>query len=113
MPSLLIRVASLTRILRFCSSDRTEEPRTSKANVTLLLTLLTFWPPGPPLRDAVKLISFSGNERPGRMGITRKGPSPAGTGTRGLHKTASRRVVRHGRGPAYRRYLQRIRTHHR
>src|SRR5262245_20051681 len=110
MPSLLIRVASLPRILRFWSSERTEEPRTSKASVTLLLTLLTFWPPGPPLRDAVKVSSFSGIESPGTMGITTKALSPAGTKTRGLHRTALRRDARRGRARVCRRYLRRSRT---
>lgn len=45
------------------SSRRLGEWRTSNQRVILLLTLLTFCPPGPPLREAVKINSFSGMER--------------------------------------------------
>ena len=38
----------------FAHPDRAMDRRTSNDSVTLVLTLFTFCPPGPPLRDAVK-----------------------------------------------------------
>lgn len=44
------------------SSRRLGELRTSNQRVIRLLTLLTFCPPGPLLREAVKISSLSGME---------------------------------------------------
>ena len=43
----------------FCVSERLADARTSKNSVIRVLTLLTFWPPGPLLREALKTSSFS------------------------------------------------------
>src|ERR1700681_297081 len=68
-PALVIRVASLSRNRAFCPSEKTAEAPTSKRTVTRVSSLLTFCPPGPPLRDVVKEISSSGMARSGVMGI--------------------------------------------
>ena len=65
-PSLLIRPPSVSLILRLCSSERVVEAFRSNVKVTRLLTLFTFWPPGPPLLEAAKRSSFSGMAIPGR-----------------------------------------------
>jgi len=59
-PSLLARVASFLRILFFCSSDSIVLFSTSKNKVTRVFTLLTFCPPGPPLREYLKISSSAG-----------------------------------------------------
>ncbi len=58
-PSLLIRPPSVSLILRLCSSERVVEAFRSNVKVTRLLTLFTFWPPGPPLLQAAKRSSSS------------------------------------------------------
>src|SRR5262245_17718099 len=69
IPSLLMRVENIDALLLFCSSDRAIAPRRSNDNVTLLLTLFTFWPPGPPLREVVYVSSFSGLMTPETISI--------------------------------------------
>src|SRR5437867_10768817 len=54
---------------RFCSGERLRDALTSKRSVTRVFTLLTFCPPGPLLRAAVKVRSSSGIENPGRIRI--------------------------------------------
>ena len=58
-PSKEIRCFSFSAILsRFFDSKLDRDTR--QRNVTLVFTLLTFWPPGPEPRANVKLNSLSG-----------------------------------------------------
>ncbi len=58
-PFLSARVASRVSILCFCQSERLPQLATSKNSVTRVLTLLTFCPPGPLLRETLKTSSSS------------------------------------------------------
>ena len=58
-PFLSVRVARRASILRFCQSERLPQLATSKNSVTLVLTLLTFCPPGPLLRETLNTSSSS------------------------------------------------------
>ena len=58
-PSLLARHASRFSIRFFCTSDRFVEFAKSKSSVTRVLTLFTFCPPGPLLRENLNTSSFS------------------------------------------------------
>ena len=58
-PSRLIRFAWRARKRRRQSASRSPQRDGDQRSVTLEFTLLTFWPPGPLLRAAVILISFS------------------------------------------------------
>jgi len=62
IPSLFIRVGRWFRINCFCLSERHGELTTSNQRVTRVLTLFTFWPPGPLLRLAVNLSWHKGME---------------------------------------------------
>ena len=55
-----MRVWSFLRIWFFWSSVREGEFCRSKRRVTRVFSLLTFWPPGPLLREKRKVSSFSG-----------------------------------------------------
>src|SRR5215471_4451016 len=55
---------------------RASEASMLKRSVTRVETLLTFWPPGPPLRETVKSTSCSGISRPSITLINRLSLSP-------------------------------------
>lgn len=61
-PDLLSRVGSWFLTICFCRSERPGELSTSNQSVTLVLTLFTFCPPGPLLREAVNVNSLKGIE---------------------------------------------------
>src|SRR5690606_1062356 len=56
-PSAVSFERSRSSMISFSSGVRRFEFRTSNFSVTFVLTLLTCWPPGPPLRDVVKRSS--------------------------------------------------------
>jgi len=58
-PSLLARVLSRSSIRVFWLSEKLSHPATSKKSVIRVLTLFTFCPPGPLLREALKTRSSS------------------------------------------------------
>ena len=58
-PSLFARVLSRFSIRLFCDSEKLPHFATSNRTVTRVLTLLTFCPPGPPLRENLKTSSSS------------------------------------------------------
>jgi len=58
-PFLFARVASRSSICCFCVSDKLPQFNTSNNSVIRVLTLLIFCPPGPLLRDALKIRSSS------------------------------------------------------
>ena len=62
-PSLFICVGQWFQINFFWSSERHGELATSNHRVTRVLTLFTFCPPGPLLREYENFSSFSGMER--------------------------------------------------
>ena len=59
-PSLLARVASRSNIRFFAPSERTLVLATSNRTVTRVLTLFTFCPPGPELRELLNTSSSCG-----------------------------------------------------
>lgn len=59
-PTEFILRFNFRQIISFSWSDRPADERTLKRSSTRVLTLLTFWPPGPLLREAVKINSSSG-----------------------------------------------------
>ena len=61
-PWLLMRVARRFLIRSFSTRERLEEFSRSNNRVIRVETLLTFCPPGPLLREAVKRSSSSGME---------------------------------------------------
>ena len=62
-PSLFIRVGKRFRINSFWWSESLWELITSNQRVTRVLTLFTFWPPGPLLREAVNFSSPKGTAK--------------------------------------------------
>src|ERR1051326_7143713 len=72
-----MRVCNRLTMRRRCSSESEGEWTTSNVSVTRLLTLLTFCPPGPPLRDAEKFSSASGMESSSLTTITMRPPAAA------------------------------------
>ena len=60
VPCLLMREESCFDMRFFCVSERLGEFTRSKMSVAFVLTLFTFCPPGPLLREKVKVSSFSG-----------------------------------------------------
>jgi len=58
-PCLLTRVASRLSIRFFWPSEKPAQFAKSKSSVTRVLTLFTFCPPGPPLRENLKTSSSS------------------------------------------------------
>ncbi len=61
-PALFILVGRWFRTISFWWSERLGELATSNRRVTRVLTLFTFCPPGPLLREAVNLSSLIGIE---------------------------------------------------
>jgi len=72
-PSAPILPAIAAAICSFCSAPSDGLPRRSKQSVAQVLTLFTFWPPGPPLRANVNRSSRLSIETSGRI-VIRMGP---------------------------------------